>query len=887
MDTGGPNIKYLTDQNNTAQLAEQFNDFYSSITSPKISQVGNYRIIEEIGGGTFGKVYLAKHVLLDVDVVLKCGLIDDPNIVREIYYHKQLKHKNIVSVYEVIKTENHLWIAMEFCEGGELYYLIYEKKRLAVKECQNLFFQIVIGVKQVHSMNLSHRDLKLENILLADSRKTIVKLTDFGMIREYNPQSRKFLSTICGTSVYMAPELINGQKYSGFAIDVWSLGVILYTMLYGQLPFDDEDEFKVKMKILNDNPDFSDLVPAEINVLIAKMLNKDASQRPSIGEILNSPFLLDMYNKHLERTQRRTHGDAESIISINQHYNCVSKPFSTRIERELVRKLQKLDINIEELQASIYNNEMNSLTAFYELLLTQEFNKKKKRYIREKKRKYNEARSSLRKSRKRVKSALSLSDQSIGSQPLERIISSLSLASNRNSSKTNLARMSTYSKKSGEQQSSPKSPPMKRFNTDQSNHLNSAAESQRDSAISPTTTKIDAPLHRTVSFVPDERRLSNVSSQIESLKKSNKSNKIFNKLQFWKKNKLEDEQDKENDMILYPGSGEKTDIDIETGDEGLELDVKPSPERLNHIQNQNISDKNVNGPKIMVEEPLLEPKSENSFVGNALTISNSLESPRTPPSAEGRGFARTRPSSMISQFSQLSRLSQMSTMLSESELDILDETDTLDDDYEEDEAYESSLNISQVDGRSSASSRAPMKKRPSYRRTLSSDLSIQTGSNSGPVNVKKKLSISKLHSNSSGESGQDELKKMNDENNPLGAADEKNRFRLLSNDTNTNSANFTNGNNNATLPFQRSPSPPVSFKFNHKALVKEQKSGKKIVSPTFFQGKSNTLPKSYQDTKQVNDWINNSQKNGGGVSAYSNKAMFSSVINEEEEGEEL
>ena len=274
-----PVAKYSKDNNNTAQLANEFNNFYMAISSPKISQIGNYRITKEIGEGAFGKVYLATHILLNVNVVLKCGLIDDPNIVREIYYHKQLKHKNIVSLYEVIKTENHLWIAMEYCEGGELYYLVYEKRRLELNECRHIFFQIMLGVQFVHSMNLSHRDLKLENILLSDKKKSCVKLTDFGFIREFNPQSRRFLTTICGTTVYMAPELLSGQKYSGFAIDVWSLGIILYTMLYGVLPFDDDDEMKTKSKIVNEDPTFADFVPEEVNQLILKMLNKDPTKR--------------------------------------------------------------------------------------------------------------------------------------------------------------------------------------------------------------------------------------------------------------------------------------------------------------------------------------------------------------------------------------------------------------------------------------------------------------------------------------------------------------------------------------------------------------------------------------------------------------------------------
>lgn len=126
--------------NNTAQLAAQFNDFYLEITSPKISQIGNYKIIKEIGEGAFVKHIWQLIYILNINVVLKCGLIDDPNIVREIYYHKQLKHKNIVSLYEVIKTENHLWIALEYCQGGELYYYIYEKKRLELDECQKYIF---------------------------------------------------------------------------------------------------------------------------------------------------------------------------------------------------------------------------------------------------------------------------------------------------------------------------------------------------------------------------------------------------------------------------------------------------------------------------------------------------------------------------------------------------------------------------------------------------------------------------------------------------------------------------------------------------------------------------------------------------------------------------
>lgn len=833
--------------NNTAQLAAQFNDFYLEITSPKISQIGNYKIIKEIGEGAFGKAYLATHVLLNINVVLKCGLIDDPNIVREIYYHKQLKHKNIVSLYEVIKTENHLWIALEYCQGGELYYYIYEKKRLELDECRNIFFQIVLGVKYVHSLNLSHRDLKLENILLADQKRTIVKLTDFGFIREFNPQSRKFLSTICGTTVYMAPELLTGQKYSGFAIDIWSMGVILYTMLNGMLPFDDDDEMKIQHKVINTEPMFYDHVPIDVNQLISKMLLKDPNQRPSLNEILNSSYLIDVYNKYLEKGTKRNSsgsGDAESIISINQHYNTVDRPFEAKIEKDLLRKLQRISFDTEELKATMYNNEINLLTAFYELLLTQEYSKKKQKYMREKKRKLYEAKKSLKKSRKRVKSVLSLSDQALGSQPLERIMSSLSIASNKNSSRHTL----TIARKSLDKNDTTQIPPLPK--SSQTSRLNieipspratntsialpprsrrSSREISTTTAASSITADLNTPLRRTVSFVPDGRRLSQVisSEPKETIKKTNKSGKILHKLQFWKKNKGDEYQDDTISHYSTKSNHSKSTNDVmmeSDGENPLELIVKGgnnSPIKLDNTMNSHQKmntippevleqqrldrfhkndgtrrqreNSNSDGQSGKLERPqqlqlqhhrqLLQLQSSNTGLSTS-----GIDSPHTPPSAENSRFARTRPSSMISQISQLSKLSQMSTMLSESELDILDETDTMDDDDDyDDEVYESSINTSQdnkltgpnaTPSSSNQGVKTSSKKRPTYRRGVASDTSITStpsasgggaGGGSGIISTipKKKNSLSKLRSNSSEDISEDSYR-FNDENMPMG-----------------------------------------------------------------------------------------------------------------------
>ncbi|RCK55129.1 hypothetical protein Cantr_04013 [Candida viswanathii] len=943
--------------NNTAQLAAQYNDFYLEITSPRISQIGNYKIIKEIGEGSFGKAYLATHVLLNINVVLKCGLIDDPNIVREIYYHKQLKHKNIVSLYEVIKTESHLWIALEYCQGGELYYYIYEKKRLELEECRNIFFQIVLAVKYVHSLNLSHRDLKLENILLADKKKSIVKLTDFGFIREFNPQSRKFLSTICGTTVYMAPEMLSHQKYSGFAVDIWSMGIILYTMLNGMMPFDDDNEMKIQEKIIQNEPMVYDHVPIEVNMLIMKMLNKDPNQRPSLNEILNSSFLIDTYNKHLERNSRRSGGgsgtgsggDTESILSINQHYNSIDHPFESKIERDLLRKLQRIDFDIDELQATANNHEINLLTAFYELLLTQEFSKKKKRYYKERKRKLYEAKNSLRKSRKRVKSVLSLSEQSlVGSQPLERIMSSLSLASGKASNRTptNITRKSTDRGEAPIATQLPKSSQTSRLNFEvpspraTTTNTTLAPRSRRNSkdfsTAGPTSnTDVTAPLRRTVSFVPDERRLSAViAEEKEANKKSNKSGKILNKLQFWKKNK---EESIDDTISRY---STKSNHSKSTNEKMMDTDDE-KPLKINMRQNENpdglpleCDDNNnatvVNPQPTLAQPPLLDLRRDSDPIQPLLPTGSILDMPRTPPSGETTRFARTRPSSMISQISQLSKLSQMSTMLSESELDILDETDTMDDEDYDDDVYESSINTSQdnrsqnpnVTSSSSINQSRPTgKKRPSYRRVLASDGSILTtssltaagggGSSSGAVPTtstipRRKNSLSRLRSNSSEDISEDSNRYsgiITDESIPIGRpvspdlikkrnARAPTTMPLMNGSaagvitpTPNSFADANNNNNNSTDPsriaYHRAPSPPIGFKFSNKP-------SKKMMA-TAVNG--HHQPKAYLDTKQVEDWIHPGSNNNiniptGVSNAFTKSSIYQPVINEEEEGDE-
>jgi serine/threonine protein kinase len=178
------------------------------------------------------------------------------SLTREIHHHRQLHHPHVTQMYEVIATESHIWIVTELCCGGELFDYLVEKGRLSEDETRLIFGQLCLAVAYLHENNIVHRDLKLENVLMDERCR--VKLGDFGFTREF--ERGAFMETFCGTTGYAAPEMLQGKKYQGpgvfrevfrdfmpktfgvLEVDVWSLGIILYTLLTGTLPFDDDDE---------------------------------------------------------------------------------------------------------------------------------------------------------------------------------------------------------------------------------------------------------------------------------------------------------------------------------------------------------------------------------------------------------------------------------------------------------------------------------------------------------------------------------------------------------------------------------------------------------------------------------------------------------------------
>ncbi|XP_017539391.1 MAP/microtubule affinity-regulating kinase 3 isoform X8 [Pygocentrus nattereri] len=214
--------------------------------------IGNYRLLKTIGKGNFAKVKLARHILTGREVAIK--IIDKTQLnptslqklFREVRIMKILNHPNIVKLFEVIETEKTLYLVMEYASGGEVFDYLVAHGRMKEKEARAKFRQIVSAVQYCHQKHIVHRDLKAENLLLdADMN---IKIADFGFSNEFTLGNK--LDTFCGSPPYAAPELFQGKKYDGPEVDVWSLGVILYTLVSGSLPFDGQNLKELRERVL-------------------------------------------------------------------------------------------------------------------------------------------------------------------------------------------------------------------------------------------------------------------------------------------------------------------------------------------------------------------------------------------------------------------------------------------------------------------------------------------------------------------------------------------------------------------------------------------------------------------------------------------------------------
>ncbi|XP_029014032.1 serine/threonine-protein kinase MARK1 isoform X2 [Betta splendens] len=265
----------------------------SSVTPDDQPHVGNYRLLKTIGKGNFAKVKLARHTLTGRQVAVK--IIDKTQLnptslqklFREVRVMKTLKHPNIVKLFEVIETDRTLYLVMEFASGGEVFDYLVAHGRMKEKEARAKFRQIVSAVEYCHQKRIVHRDLKAENLLLdADMN---IKIADFGFSNEFTLGSK--LDTFCGSPPYAAPELFQGKKYDGPEVDVWSLGVILYTLVSGALPFDGQNLKELRERVLRGKYRIPFYMSSDCEILLKKLLVLNPGKRSSLQQVMKDRWM--------------------------------------------------------------------------------------------------------------------------------------------------------------------------------------------------------------------------------------------------------------------------------------------------------------------------------------------------------------------------------------------------------------------------------------------------------------------------------------------------------------------------------------------------------------------------------------------------------------------
>ncbi|XP_054656020.1 serine/threonine-protein kinase MARK2 isoform X10 [Dunckerocampus dactyliophorus] len=323
----------------------------ATTTSDDQPHIGNYRLLKTIGKGNFAKVKLARHVLTGKEVAVK--IIDKTQLnssslqklFREVRIMKMLNHPNIVKLFEVIETEKTLYLVMEYASGGEVFDYLVAHGRMKEKEARAKFRQIVSAVQYCHQKCIVHRDLKAENLLLdADMN---IKIADFGFSNEFTLGNK--LDTFCGSPPYAAPELFQGKKYDGPEVDVWSLGVILYTLVSGSLPFDGQNLKELRERVLRGKYRIPFYMSTDCENLLKKFLILNPSKRGSLEQqIMRDRWMNVGYEEE----------ELKPYIEPQPDYK---DPRRTDI-------MLQMGFSQEEIQDSLVNQKYNDVMATYLLL---------------------------------------------------------------------------------------------------------------------------------------------------------------------------------------------------------------------------------------------------------------------------------------------------------------------------------------------------------------------------------------------------------------------------------------------------------------------------------------------------------------------------------------
>nr|POE56238.1 carbon catabolite-derepressing protein kinase [Quercus suber] len=335
------------------------------------ARLGQYNIVKTLGEGSFGKVKLAIHQSSKQKVALKIiarrKLITRDmagRIEREIQYLQLLRHPHIIKLFTVITTPGEIIMVLEYA-GGELFDYIVQNGKMTEVKARKFFQQIVCAVEYCHRHKIVHRDLKPENLLLDEQLN--VKIADFGLSNIMTDGN--FLKTSCGSPNYAAPEVISGKLYAGPEVDVWSCGVILYVLLVGRLPFDDEYIPALFKKIASGTFYVPNYLSSGAVRLIKKMLQVNPVNRITVPEIRQDPWFMEDLAEYLQPpVEDFIDTGVDPAKAIDPHALARGKPVAVRekLHNSVVGKLGKtMGYAARDVQEALAKDEPSAIKDAY------------------------------------------------------------------------------------------------------------------------------------------------------------------------------------------------------------------------------------------------------------------------------------------------------------------------------------------------------------------------------------------------------------------------------------------------------------------------------------------------------------------------------------------
>uniref|UniRef100_A0A0N5B5E4 non-specific serine/threonine protein kinase n=1 Tax=Strongyloides papillosus TaxID=174720 RepID=A0A0N5B5E4_STREA len=328
----------------------------------QVQYCGPYKLEKTLGKGQTGLVKTGIHCItgrkVAVKIVNKERLSESvlQKVEREIAIMKLIEHPHVLHLYDVYENKKYLYLLLEHVSGGELFDYLVKKGRLMAKEARKFFRQIISALDFCHAYNICHRDLKPENLLL-DERNNI-KVADFGMASLQVEGS--MLETSCGSPHYACPEVIRGEKYDGRRADVWSCGVILYALLVGALPFDDDNLRNLLEKVKKGVFHIPHFVPSDCQNLLRSMIEVDPSKRITLANVFRHPWVAGT-----------TKSEPELELPMSQVVQTHIIPSEENIDPDVFRHMNSLGCfkNKENLINSLLSSKHNTEKMVYFLLL--------------------------------------------------------------------------------------------------------------------------------------------------------------------------------------------------------------------------------------------------------------------------------------------------------------------------------------------------------------------------------------------------------------------------------------------------------------------------------------------------------------------------------------